>query len=166
MRRSILCFVLVIIAMLLVVSPASAGRRWCARDPIVSLNGNVVQVWVAIPEEYVPLVSGPIEVEFKTPKGMSRSVVLTDDGFNGFSEVVTFSDDPESKFNATGAFSVKIRVSVPIDVSRSDTKIKPRDIPTQVTVIDGENTQVFHGWNTGSWVTTRINNDNQAGGVK
>src|SRR5688500_9534927 len=120
MRRSILCLVLVIIATLLIASPASAGRRWCARDPIVNLNGNSVQVWVAIPEEYVPFVNGPIDVAFRTPAGMSRSVVMTDDGFNGLGEVVTFSDDSKSKINAQGAFTVQIWVSVPIDAARAD----------------------------------------------
>ncbi len=165
MRRSIFCFVLVILASLLVASPASAGRRWCARDPIVNLNGNTVQVWVAIPEEYVSLVDGPVEVEFKTPTGMSRSVVMTDDGFNGFGEVVSFSDDPRSKLNPKGAFTIQIRVAVPIDESRAGSTLKASDIPTQITVIDGESTQVFHGWYTGSWVTTRINNGSKSGGT-
>lgn len=162
MRRSILCLVLVTIASLLVASPASAGRRWCARDPIVNLNGNSVQVWVAIPEEYVPLVNGPIDVEFRTPAGMSRSVVMTDDGFNGFGEVVTFSDDSQSKINPQGAFTVQIWVSVPIDEAQADATAKVRRIPAQITVIEGSRTQVLHGWSDGSWVTTRISN----GGTK
>jgi hypothetical protein len=166
MRRSILCLGLVIIAMLLVASPAAAGRRWCARDPIVSLNGNPVQVWIAIPEEYVPLVNGPIEVQFRTPKGMTRSVDFTDGGFNGLGEVVTFTDDAKSRINAQGAFTIQIWVAIPIDEARADATARSRGIPTQITVIDGDKTQVLHGWNTGSWVTTRISNSNQTGGVK
>jgi hypothetical protein len=162
MRRSLLCLVLVIIATLLFASPASAGRRWCARDPIVSLDGHAVQVWVAIPEEYVPLVNGPIEVEFRTPAGMSRSVVMTDDGFNGFGEAVTFSDDSMSKINAHGAFTVQIWVSVPIDEDQLDAAAKARRFPAQITVIESSRTQVFHGWSDGSWVSTRIGN----GGTK
>ncbi len=162
MRRSILCFVLVIIATLLFASPASAGRRWCSRDPIVSLNGHAVQVWVAIPEEYVPLVNGPIDIEFRTPTGMSRSIVMTDDGFNGFGEVVTFSDDPRGKVNAQGAFTVQIWVSVPIDEDQADATAKARRFPAQITVIEDSRTQVFHGWSDGSWVSTRIG----SGGAK
>ena len=158
MRRSLLCLGLVIIATLVLASPASAGRSWCARDPIVSLNGHPVQVWVAIPEEYVPLVNGPIEVEFRTPKGMTRSVVMPDDGFNGYGEVVTFSEDLTSTINEQGDFTVQVRVSVPIDEAGADGSFNMHGIPTQVTIIEGANTQVLQGWSAGSWVMTRIGN--------
>lgn len=160
MRRLILCLSLTLIATLLVATPATAGRRWCARDPIVSLDGNIVQVWVAIPDEYVHLVNGPIDVQFKTPAGMARSVVLTDDGFNGYGEVVSFADDPKGSVNPKGSFTVRIWVSVPIDETLALSENTTRTIPTQITVIDGSKTTVLHGLNTGSWVTTRVNNGN------
>lgn len=157
MRRSIFCLSLAVLATLLVASPASAGRRWCARDPIVALNGNVVQVWVAIPEEYVSLVNGPIDVQFETPAGMTRTVVLTDGGYNGHGEVISFSDDAHSTIDSNGDFRVRIWVAVPIDERQADTSRTARKFPLQITVIDDSETRVLHGWNTGSWSTTRIN---------
>jgi hypothetical protein len=157
MRRLILSLSLALFVILLVASPALAGRRWCARDPIVSLDGNHLQVWVAIPEEYVYLVNGPIEVTFKTPAGITRSVVMTDDGFNGHGEVVTFVDDPKSEVNPNGSFTVRVWVSVPIDEAHTAADIKARRIPTQITVVEGNTTQVLYGWNTGSWITTNVN---------
>lgn len=158
MRRLILCLCLALVATLLVAAPASAGRRWCARDPIVSLDGNIVQVWVAIPDEYVYLVNGPIAVQFKTPAGMARSIVLTDDGFNGHGETVSFSDDPKARVNAMGAFTVRIRVSVPIDETQAGPDVSMLKFPTQITIIEGGKTTVLYGWNTGSWVTTSVDN--------
>jgi hypothetical protein len=159
MRRTFLCLCLALLASLLLASPAAAGRSWCARDPIVVLNGRTVQVWVAIPEEYVPLVNGPIEVQFQTPAGMTRSVALTDEGFNGHGEVVSFSEDLRSRMSLNGDFSVRIWVAVPIDESRADSSITASKIPTLVTVIDGDQRQELRGWSSGSWLTTRIGNE-------
>ena len=164
MRRSILCLGLVIIATLLVASPASAGRRWCARDPIVSLNGHAVQVWVAIPDEYVHLVNGPIDVQFETPAGMTRTVTFTDSGFNNHGEVVTFVDDPSASVNPQGSFKIRVRVSVPIDEQLAKAELKTSRIATQVTVVEGGRSIDYRGWNTGSWVTVNVNNGNTAGG--
>lgn len=158
MRHLTLCFCLALVATLFVVAPASAGRRWCARDPIVNLSGHELQVLIAIPDEYVHLVNGPVDVTFKTPAGMTRSVVFTDDGFNGFGEVVSFDDDPKGSVNPRGGFTVNLRVSIPIDETLANAELKTRKIPTQITVIDGGKTTVLHGWNSGSWITTRVNN--------
>lgn len=158
MRRTLLCLSLALLASLLIATPAAAGRSWCARDPIVILNGRAVQVWVAIPEEYVSLVNGPIEVQFQTPAGMTRSVALTDDGFNGYGEVVSFSEDTRSWISPNGDFSVRIWVSVPIDESRAEARINTRKIPTLITVVDGDERQELRGWSSGSWLVTRIGN--------
>jgi hypothetical protein len=158
MRRIVLCLSIALLATLLVATPASAGRRWCARDPIVSLNGHTVQVWVAIPEAYVALVDGPIEVHFQTPTGMSRAVVLTDDGFNGHGEIVSFSNDSRSRISPAGDFSVRIWVAVPIDERHPGADVTASKIPMLVTVVDGEQRQELYGWSSGSWLTTRIGN--------
>ena len=124
----------------------------------MNVDGHTVQVLVAIPAEYVHLVNGPIDVVFKTPSGMNRSVVFTDGGFNGFGETVSFDDDPRSPANAKGGFILSVRVAVPIDESLGTSALKTTDIPTQITVKEGHSSVVLHGWSSGSWVTTRVGN--------
>jgi hypothetical protein len=158
MRHVVFSFCVAIVATLMVVVPASAGRTWCSRDPVVNLDGHTVQVLVAIPAEYVELVNGPIDVVFKTPSGMDRSVVFTDGGFNGFGETVTFTDDPRSPIIAKGAFTLNVQVTVPIDESLAATTLKTTSIPTWITVTEGSSSVVLHGWSDGSWVTTRVGN--------
>jgi hypothetical protein len=160
MRRLILCLSLACIATLFVATPASAGRAWCARDPIVNLDGHELQVWVAIPDEDVYLVNGPIDIQFTTPAGMTRSVVFTDDGFNEHGEDVSFADDSHGSVNANGSFTVRIRVSVPIDETLAHAEPKTRKIPAQITIIEGGQTTVLHGWSSGSSIAVRVNNDN------
>ncbi|HEX5165510.1 MAG TPA: hypothetical protein VFV93_08955, partial [Thermomicrobiales bacterium] len=122
------------------------------------LAGHDVQVLVAIPAEYVHLVDGPIDVVFKTPSGMNRSVAFTDDGFNGFGETVSFVDNPRSPVNVKGAFTLDVRVTVPIDESQATSDLKTDKIPTWITVTEGNTSVVLHGWSDGSWVTARIGN--------
>jgi hypothetical protein len=158
MRRVILCLSLALLATLLIATPASAGRAWCARDPIVNLDGHIVQVWVAIPDEYVHLVNGPIDVEFSTPAGVERSVVFTDEGFNGHGERVTFVDNPAVAIEAPNSFPVSIHVSVSIDETLANAELSTRSIPMEITVIvDGEST-VIHGVSSGSWIVIPVNN--------
>jgi hypothetical protein len=158
MRHLIVSFCLALVAALTVVAPASAGRTWCFRDPVVNLAGHDVQVLVAIPAEYVHLVDGPIDVVFKTPSGMSRSVVFTDDGFNGFGETVSFVDAPRRPVNSQSDFTLSVRVTVPIDESLATSTLKTTQIPTWITVTEGNTSVVLHGWSSGSWVTARIGN--------
>ena len=162
MRRYTFCFLLALCVTLLIASPASAGRRWCARDPIVTLDGHALQVWVAIPAEFEHLVNGPIDVQFTTPAGMSRSVVLTDDGFNGYGEVVSFADDSAASVNPHGAFTVRVWVAVPISDLPEEAEPRVPRVPVQITIVEGDSTNVFHGWSTGMSVVTRVNEGHTA----
>jgi hypothetical protein len=106
--------ILGLLALLVLTIPAGAfGVSWCRADPIVRLNGTEVQIWVAVPAEYAPLVNGPIDVRIKTPRQVSEELILTDAGFNGHGETVTFSDMPGKV--RRGAFDTLVEVRVPID---------------------------------------------------
>jgi hypothetical protein len=123
------------IALVLLVVPVSAGRQWCAKDPVVTLNGTVVQILVAVPEEYVPAVSGPIDVRVSTPSGVETGIVFLDAGFNGHGETVSFKSAGES-VAADGSFTTTIRASVPVNQQTLRSLGLPnREIPVQVRVI-------------------------------
>ncbi len=55
---------------------------WCKSDPVVSLNGTLVDITVGIPLEYEPLVTGPVRIEVQTPESVERELVLSGPGFN------------------------------------------------------------------------------------
>jgi hypothetical protein len=103
-----------LLALLVFAAPASAGRTWCARDPIVRIQGVELQIWVAVPQEYVPYVNGPIKVNIQTPTWAEGELVFADAGFNGHGEVVTFSDMPGNNTASETNTQAKVTVSVPI----------------------------------------------------
>jgi hypothetical protein len=149
LKHLVVSSVLGVLAVLLLASPAAAGRVWCAIDPVVSLNGTTVQVLVAVPDEYVALVNGPVAVDIRTPQGVNRSVISTDPGFNGYGEVVTFSDFPV-RVSYVLPILTQITVSVPL------TSGDVTSIPVQVTVIHGGNTTVTEGTSNGTTVITFV----------
>lgn len=114
-RKIIVAISLGLLAMLVVATPALAGRTWCARDPIVRLNGADVQIWIAIPDEFVPTVKGAVQVKVYTPVGVSQELIFVDQGFNGYGEDVKFSTDETLTVRPDGSFEVVIKAWVPID---------------------------------------------------
>jgi hypothetical protein len=135
MKRLTGSIALAVIALVLLVAPVSAGRQWCAKDPVVALNGTVVQILVAVPEEYVPAVNGPIDVRVAAPSGVETSIVFLDAGFNGHGETVSFQSAGGS-VAADGSFTTTIRASVPVNQQKLRSLGLPNGaIPVQVTVI-------------------------------
>ncbi len=150
MRRYTSALLLGLIALLMVAAPAGAGVSWCRADPIVSLNGTQVQVWVAMPDQYVGLVNGPINVQFVTPSTVQRYVVMTDSGFNGYGETVSFSN--KNKVQSNGAFSTNITVTVPIQPGT----VQPVNIPVQVEVIVNGQSTWYMGTANGTWISMTV----------
>jgi hypothetical protein len=85
-----------ILAILTIATTASAARVWCARDPIVTLNGVTYQLIVSVPEENVPQVDGELLFEIYSPKGTDRQLIFMDEGFNGYGEKVDFKEHSAS----------------------------------------------------------------------
>lgn len=114
LRRSIIGLVSVLV-LAVGIQPVTAGKLWCAADPVVSLNQRLVDITVAIPADYLLLVNGPTSITIKTPRGVDGEVIINDLGFMGHGTVVTFVDGGGAiKENE---FPVDIRVSVPVDTS-------------------------------------------------
>jgi hypothetical protein len=138
MRRFFLSTVLSLLATVMIATPAAASRSWCARDPIVTLNDAPLQVWVAIPDEYVPAVDGPVEVSVKAPDGVEGEIIFTDEGFNGHGEVVTFTTLDDASIAADGSFLVQVRVDIPLDRDiLRELGVESGQIPFQLTAIVG-----------------------------
>jgi hypothetical protein len=121
MRRISAPLLLAVAALMAFSAPtALAGRSWCRVDPIVSIGGTTVQVWIAIPQEFVPYVKDATEVTFYVPKNAgSRKVLFLHSGFNGKGEKVIWKEvNPAT--TADGDIPITITVRVRVDNSRME----------------------------------------------
>lgn len=151
MRKAFVATTLGLLAVLVLAMPAMAGRTWCAKDPIIRINGRDTQLWVAIPQEYVPLVTGPINIQVLTAKPVTYEVLFLDEGFNGYGEKVTFGSLKGGKVFSDGSFEIQLKVQVPINTK------KMKSIPLQLTfAIGGNATTTQTGQMTYSGGTTFI----------
>lgn len=130
--RGSVALVLGLLALLVISAPASAGRAWCARDPIVRIQGTDLQILVAVPQEYASYVNGPVQVDIRTPDWAPVELIFTDAGFNGHGEVVTFSTMPGSPAIDPLRTQTRIVITVPIayDLLPANTQV-----PVQIELI-------------------------------
>jgi len=90
---------------------ADAARAWCRTDPLVLIDGTIVDIFVLGPLTAPLKVTGPTEVVVTVPVGVSASLVLMDLGF-GRGEVVSFAESAEPTKDDRG-IQVKVDVRVP-----------------------------------------------------
>ena len=105
-----------------------AGRAWCRTDPVVSINGELADVFVAGPPEAPLLVNGANEIVVTVPDGVKKQLVLNDLGF-GQGNTVSFKTSSRLRVTRSGV-EVKVAVRVPVD----DSKLPDYDGPMPVRV--------------------------------
>jgi hypothetical protein len=115
--------VLAAVAFLLIVAPVDAGRRWCQKDPIFSVAGTSVPLYVSVYDDQQSHVTGPIAVTLSVPVGVSVVVTYVDNGFNGYGEKISVVTNSKLRVTSKGV-QTQFQVSVPADIS----------MPVQVTV--------------------------------
>jgi hypothetical protein len=133
MRRFVVLAVVVMLALVAFVAPASADRIWCKNDPVVTLNGAVVDISSAIPLQYVPFVNGPVRYEIETPASTERRLILSDLGYNGYGSEVIFVDGSGTVQN--GEIPTTVRVRIPIDKSRLAPGVV---VPVELSIIEDD----------------------------
>jgi hypothetical protein len=131
--------VLAALALLLVAAPVDAGRRWCQKDPIFSIAGTSVPLYVSVYDDQQAHVTGPIAVTLSVPVGVSVVVTFVDSGFNGYGEAITVVTNSKLKTTSKGV-QTQFQVSVPADIS----------MPVLVTVApaNGRSTSITGKTNT------------------
>jgi hypothetical protein len=130
MRLRIMSVVLGLTALLFSVTPASAGRVWCSRDPVIKVNGQVVDVLVSSYSEMNASATGPIQFVVTVPVGSTASVLATDKGFGyGYSVSVKTSSTLTKAAKST---QVRVEVYAPAADATLPVKIdvKPRSVGT------------------------------------
>ena len=93
MRRLLVVFTLISMVATLGFAQPVGATLWCKEDPVVRLNGTIVDITIAIALAYVPLVNGPVEYEVQTPNGSRLQIIFVDSVVFGNVTVIRFSDE-------------------------------------------------------------------------
>ncbi len=148
-KRWLLAIILVVLTAL-GAAPSVAADDWCDADPIVRFDGSTtVQILVSIPMQHVANVTGATRVDVQTPASVSRELLFTDAGFNGWGEEVVFGNLANGVATSSG-YLVYVRVAVPIQTT-SSVVIRVRIIP------DNGPELVTYGRHTGTAIYFWVN---------
>jgi hypothetical protein len=111
MKRFGAAFALVVLAMMMLAAPASAGRAWCAADPVAVVDGKVADIKVASSLDALFEVTGPNKLVLVVPEGVNGWFLLSDLGFGrGYNLDVEHSSDLQKTWRGT---EIMIKVYVP-----------------------------------------------------
>jgi hypothetical protein len=114
--RSVAAALILVLGLFAVFAPsASAGIVWCRTDPVVSVNGQAVNIFVASTEEIFQQATGPTDVVVSVPVGVSAELLWTDPGF-GYGETVTIVESSRLRVTSSG---VQIMVSAYVPATGS-----------------------------------------------
>jgi hypothetical protein len=92
-------------------STASASVMWCRSDPLVVIDGYLVDVFVSVPIDQVLKVSGATEIIVTTPPGVDIALASPGVGF-GYGENMTFAESPALHVTDQG-MQIRAKVLVP-----------------------------------------------------
>lgn len=158
------------LALMLILSPASAGRMWCRADPVIGYGDANVRIWVEIPAEYEQLVTGPIAFVVNHPSQLDPEVRFTDSGFNGFGEVVSFASRDTNAAAGRVTYSeraeMSIVASVPLDTARlaEEFGVRSGRIPMRMIILDAAGREyVVNGTSDGASQTISVELASYAG---
>ena len=142
-KMSVTTTLALLLALILGSTVAHAHFAWCMSDPILSIDGNEVNVLIGVPGGMEGLVKGPVHVKVYVPSNVETYVISTDDGFNGKGERVTIIQNGEP-VEPGDAIPVKVEAKVQTD--------DPEGFPVMVTIQVG-NTVLSEstGWSN-TWV--------------
>lgn len=112
MRRILSAVALMAILTLLLTAPASAARTWCARDPVIAIDGQIVDIRVWSYLEMDAAATGPVQIVIAIPAGKSGKVLATDQGF-GYGYAISFQASKQLKVRPDGSYQIKVAVYAP-----------------------------------------------------
>lgn len=133
--------VLAAVALLLIVAPVDAGRKWCQKDPTFSVAATSVPLYVSVYDDQQSHVTGPIAVTLSVPVGVSVVVTYVDNGFNGYGEAISVVTNSKLRVTSKGV-QTQIQVSVPADISMP-VQVKVAPANGRATSITGKTNTVI-----------------------
>ena len=105
-----------------IAQEASAGRSWCRWDPVLKIDGQVVDVWLSSYTEMNTAATGPTQINVLIPRGSTGSVLATDNGFGGNGYSISFSTSRSLRKSSTHS-QVQISVFQPASTSKLPVKV-------------------------------------------
>jgi hypothetical protein len=127
-------------------APATAsGDGWCVVDPVVKINGKVVDIVIASGGEADTLATEPTALVITVPVGISTQLLATDKGFGGLGYVVSFAWSPELEATAD-SLPVEFAVYVPMADGALPVRVDVRPRSSPLTPGSAEGT-------ANAWVT-------------
>ncbi len=138
-RRAALTGVIVLAALLLGLfamrpGKASAGLAWCASDPIISVNGQLISVAINVPIDEVRNV-GEANVTFHVPWNVDARVVFVDQSL--FPERARIVKD-QPAWNGRSTLRIPVEVEVESKDHRFPVRVKVLDATGQAAWYDGK----------------------------
>lgn len=104
-------------AVVILTASVSAGRAWCRADPIVVINGSVVDIQVGSTLEMYKSATGPIEMVVTVPHGSHAFVLLEDFGFGkGYNTKVVKGNVPNGARAVVAVYAPAANSSLPVSV--------------------------------------------------
>lgn len=93
---------------------AEAFRTWCRSDPVVSIDHDLADIFVAAPIDELAVfqVTGPTQIVVTVPRGIDAELVLKDPVAFGRGEEITFASSKRLRMTRN-AIEVTIKVFVP-----------------------------------------------------
>jgi hypothetical protein len=118
------------------VSSASAGIAWCRSDPVVVIDGQLADIFVASDLAMQFKATGPLQLVIALPPSSTGSVVLSDTGFGLHGYDVRFVTDA-SLTRTNRHTQVRVAVYAPATDSTLPVQVTfaPRDLTAGLTAI-------------------------------
>jgi hypothetical protein len=147
LRRFAIAPLIALLALLIVAAPASAGVAWCSRDPVLKVNGQVVDVLVSSYTGMTASANGPLRLTVTVPSGVSASVIASDNGF-GYGYTISVKTSTTLKASST---SIPVRVEVYAPAKDSTLPVKVDITPRSTGPVHGVSVQ----GHANQWVTAQ-----------
>ena len=129
---------------------AQAARGWCMADPLIMVDGQLADVFVASDPAMLLKASGPIQMVITIPTGSKGAVILTDLGFlRGYKISFAYSDKLVRTKTHT---QVKVSVYAPNTGSKLPVKVTfaPRTLSSGlIAILFGQSATGY----SNSWVS-------------
>ena len=128
-------FLVLSLAVLALASTAQSTEAlsvgWCRSDPVVAIDGNLADVFVAIPLGSVQKVSGATEIVITTPEGVSAVLIASGVGY-GYGELVTFAQSPALRVTPQG---IQLLIEVYLPATLNSVPMRVEFAPRVVGVL-------------------------------
>ena len=106
-------------------SDAGAWRTWCRSDPVVSIDGQLVDISVGIPPDQLFSVTGATQIVVKVPPKVSAELVVNDPA-HGYPNEVSFRTSKRLDKTNRG---IEVRIEVYVTASDDAMPVEVRVTP-------------------------------------